>query len=121
MTTRLDKIKTFHLTDSIDTENLSTHGWSDWVRSSQVRLLDSSVPHNSLSERVGPLGLGVARTGPARFSRKPPSWSVIQQTVPHGPDHDLLLRAKTQLALDAVEAVPDGHRLDSPGLRNRAV
>ena len=38
---------------------LSTRGWSDWVRSSQVRLLDSSVPHNSLPERVGPLGLGV--------------------------------------------------------------
>ena len=46
---------------------------------------------------------------------------LIQQSVPHGPDHDLLLRAKTQLALDAVEAVPDGHRLDPPGLRNRAV
>ena len=52
--TKLDKIKNFHLTDSIDTENSSTHGWSDWVRSSQVRLLDSSLLHNSLPERVGP-------------------------------------------------------------------
>ena len=33
-----------HLTDSIDTENLSTRGRSVWVHSSQVRLLDSSVP-----------------------------------------------------------------------------
>ena len=48
-----------HLTDSIDTENLSTRGRLVWVLSSQVRLLDSSVPHNSLPERMGPLGLGV--------------------------------------------------------------
>ena len=45
--TRLDKIKNLHSTDSIDTENLSTRGWSVWIHSSQVRLLDSSVPHNS--------------------------------------------------------------------------
>ena len=55
----------------------------------------------------------------ARIGRS--SASVIQQAVSHGPDHDLLLRAKTQLALYAVEAVPDGHRLDPPGLRNRVV
>ena len=54
-----------------------------------------------------------------RIRRTPASF--IQQSVPHGPDHDLLLRAKTQLALDTVEGVPYGHRLDSPGLRNRVV
>ena len=42
--TQLDKIKNLHSTDSIDTESLSTRGWSVWVHSSQVRLLDSSVP-----------------------------------------------------------------------------
>ena len=51
--TRLDKIKNLHLTDSIDTENLSTRGRSVWVRSSQVRLLDSSVPYKTLPEKVG--------------------------------------------------------------------
>ena len=49
------------MTDSIDTETLSTRGRSVWVRSSQVRLFNSSVPHNSLPERMGPLGLGVVR------------------------------------------------------------
>ena len=56
-----DKIKSLHSTDSIDTESLSTRGRSVWVHSSQVKLLDSSLPHNSLPERVGPLGTGVAR------------------------------------------------------------
>ena len=65
--------------------------------------------------RLGTQALGGA------FPIKPPAWSIIQQPVPHGPDHDLLLRAKTQLALYAVEGVPYGHRLDSPGLRNRVV
>ena len=64
---------------------------------------------------------GGAASYPTPHSGRQPAWSVIQQTVPHGPDHDLLLRAKTKLALDAVEGVPDGHRLDSPGLRNRVV
>ena len=63
---------------------------------------------------------GARRRVPGFPPQKPP-WSVIQQTVPHGPDHDLLLRAKTQLALYAVEGVPDGHRLDPSGLRNRVV
>ena len=47
--TKLDKIENLHLTDLIDTENLSTHGWSDWVRSSQVGKADSqmSVPCRS--------------------------------------------------------------------------
>ena len=58
--TKLDKIKNFHSLDSIDTESLSTRGRSVWVHSSQVRLLESSVHHNSLPERVGPLGTGMA-------------------------------------------------------------
>ena len=40
---------------------LSTRGRSVWVHSSQVRLLHSSVPNNSLLERVGPLGTDVYR------------------------------------------------------------
>ena len=56
----LDNIKNFHLTESIDTELLSIRGQSVWVHSSQVRLLDSSVPHNSLPEREGSVGTGEA-------------------------------------------------------------
>ena len=59
--TKLDKIKNLHLTDSIDTENLSTRGRSVWVHSSQVRLLETSVPHSSMPEAVGLLGTGVTR------------------------------------------------------------
>ena len=59
--TKLDKFKNLHLTDSIDTENLSTRGRSVWVHSSQVRLLDTSVPHSSMPEAVGLLGTGVTR------------------------------------------------------------
>ena len=61
------KLKNLHSPDTIDTESLSARGRSVWVHSSQVRLLDTSVPHSSLSERLGPLGTGVARnpgTGP---------------------------------------------------------
>ena len=59
--TRLDEIKNLHSADSIATETYGTRGRSVWVHSSQVRLLDSSLPHNSLLKRVGPLGTGVAR------------------------------------------------------------
>ena len=59
--TPLEKIENLHLTDSIDTENLSTRGRSVWVHSSQVRLLDTSVPHSSMPEAVGLLGTGVTR------------------------------------------------------------
>ena len=52
---------------------------------------------------------------------KRPTWPAIQQIVPHGPDHDLLLRAKTQLNLYGVDGVSDGSRLDFPCLRNRVV
>ena len=72
---------------------------TDWARQ-MIAQLRRWLPHRTLKQSVS---------------------LVIQQPVPHGPDHDLLLRAKTQLGLDAVEAVPDGHRLDSPGLRNRGV
>ena len=45
-------LQAVHSADSIDTENSSTRGWSVWVHSSQVRLLDSSVPYNILLESV---------------------------------------------------------------------
>ena len=61
MPTQLDKIKNLHLTDSIDTESLSARGRSVWVHSSRVGFLDNSVPHNSLPERLRPLGTGVVR------------------------------------------------------------
>ena len=54
--TKLDKIENLHSAASVDTENLSTRGRLVWGHSSQVRLLDSSVPHNGLPERLGPLG-----------------------------------------------------------------
>ena len=60
------------------------------------------------------------RQGWSHFLESNP-WSVIQQPVPHGPDHDLLLRAETQLYLNGVDGVSDGNRLDSPFLRNRGV
>ena len=50
---RLDRIKNLHSLDSIDTESLSARGRSVWVHSSQVRLLDTSVPHSSMPEAVG--------------------------------------------------------------------
>ena len=59
-----------------------------------------------------------------RTRREPAKQSlslVIQQAVPHGPDHDLLLRGNAQLHLDGVDGVPDGDRLDPPFLRNRGV
>ena len=51
--TKLDEIKNFHLTDSINTESLSARGRSVWVHSSLVGFLDSRVPCNSLPARVG--------------------------------------------------------------------
>ena len=108
------------MTDSIDTENLSTRGRSVWVRSSQVRLLDNSVPHNSLPERMGPLGLGMVRAA-APLPRKPPMSSVIQQPVLRSPHHDLPLRVDAQLHLNGVDGVSDGLHLDLPCRRNRDV
>ena len=58
--TTQDKTENLHLTESIDTELLSIRGQSVWVHSSQVRLLDSSVPHSSLPEREGSVGTGEA-------------------------------------------------------------
>ena len=66
----LNRFPDLHLTDSIDTESLSTRGWSVWVRSSQVGLIDNSMLNKSLPERVGPLGTGVAR---ARVSTPRPA------------------------------------------------
>ena len=71
--TQLDKIENLHPTDTIATENSGTRGRSIWVHSSEFGLPDSSVPHNRLSERVGPLGTREARDRvstpkPARLS-----------------------------------------------------
>ena len=60
-TTKLDKRQNLHSLDSIATETYGTHGRSIRVHPSEVGLLDSSVPHHSLLDRVGPLGTGVAR------------------------------------------------------------
>ena len=46
---------------------------------------------------------------------------VIQQAVPHGPDHDLLLRIQSQLVLYAVDGVPDGHGAIATGLGDLGV
>ena len=53
--TKLDKIKSLHSTDSINTENSGTRGRSIWVNS---RLLDSSVP----AGEGGAVRNGVARS-----------------------------------------------------------
>ena len=54
-------------------------------------------------------------------SKSARAWSVIQQPVPHGPHHDLLLRGNAQLYLNGVDGVSDGNHLDFPCLRNRNV
>ena len=41
--TRLDEIKNFHSTDTIDTKNSGTRGRSIWVHSSRVGKTDSQV------------------------------------------------------------------------------
>ena len=46
---------------------------------------------------------------------------VVQQAVAHGPDHDLLLGAHLQLALNGVDGVPYGHRPDFPDFRDAGV
>ena len=61
MPTKLDKIQSLHPSDTIATENSGTPGRSIWTHSSYVGLLDNSVVHYSLPERVGPLGTGVER------------------------------------------------------------
>ena len=47
--------------------------------------------------------------------------SVIEQTIPRSPDHDLLLCANAHLHLNVVDGVSDGNRLDFPCIRNRNV
>ena len=66
VSTRLDEIENFHSTDTIDTKNSGTRGRSTWGHSSQVGMPDNSVSHNSLMERVRPLGTGVARARDCR-------------------------------------------------------
>ena len=57
----------------------------------------------------------------AGLAQAQPVWSVIQQPVAHGPDHNLLFRVNSQLDLNVVHGVSDGHRLDSPCLCDRDV
>ena len=51
--TKLGKTGSFHSADSTDTESLSTRGRSVWVHSSQVGLIDNSMPNKSLPESRG--------------------------------------------------------------------
>ena len=55
------------------------------------------------------------------FLETKPMSSIIQQAAAHGAHHDLLLRAKPQLALYGVDGVSDRDGLHSPRLRNRGV
>ena len=47
------KLQSVHSTDTIATENSGFTVRLAWVHSSQAGLLDSSLPHNILPERVG--------------------------------------------------------------------
>ena len=46
---------------------------------------------------------------------------VVQQAVPHSPDHQFLLRIDSQLVLYAAEGVPDGDRALAPRLGDLGV
>ena len=46
---------------------------------------------------------------------------VVQQSVMHAPEHQLLYRPETQFLLNAVDGVPGRHRLDPPRLRDPSV
>ena len=59
--TKLHKIKNLHLTDSIDTENLSTRGRSGWVHSSRGGALRQSRALQQPAGEGGAVGTGVAR------------------------------------------------------------
>ena len=60
---------------------------------------------------------------PSEFNkrRNQPLPLIVQQAVPHPPDHDLLLGADGQLDLNAIDGVSDRYRLDSPGLCDAGV
>ena len=51
--TILGENKNLHSAASTDTESLSTRGRSVWVHSSQVGLIDNSMPNKSLPESRG--------------------------------------------------------------------
>ena len=78
-------------------------------------------PRRLLPGQYSSGGSSAWRAPAPRIPRKRPAWSVIQQPVPHGPDHDLLLRAKTQLHLNGVDGVSYGNHLNFPCLGNRGV
>ncbi len=78
--------------------------------------------------------------GSGRHQKRHPSWpwqtrvialrhrvgvntrrDLIKQAVPHGPDHEFLLRPDAQLVLYAVEGVPDGHCAVAPLLGDLGV
>ena len=46
---------------------------------------------------------------------------VVQQSVMHAPEHQLLHRPDTQFLLNAVDGVPGRHRLNPPRLRYPSV
>ena len=86
--TKLDKIKNLHSTDSIDTKNSSSRGRSIWVHSSQVRLLKSSVPHNSLAGEGGAVGNGRGGQLGARTPATPSGSKLAQPVCTSGTNVD---------------------------------
>ena len=82
----------------------------------------SSRPANSREFTVaGPGGYVANHRREAPLISASSVRSVVQQSVPHGPDHDLLLGTHAEFALYGVERVPDGNGLDSTFLRNGPV
>ena len=105
--TRLDNIKNLHSTDSINTENSGTRGRSIWVHSSQVRLLDTSVPHSSMPEAVGLLRTGVTRDQVSRRRKELETSPVLRPSAGPGPSD-----AVASLALvDEPVCLPFGFQL----------
>ena len=48
-------------------------------------------------------------------------YQVVQQAISHSPDHERLFRMDSQLVLNAVDSVPDGHGLVAPRLGDLGV
>ena len=69
-------------------------------------------------------GLRRSRVGSSHLRRRSgvnAHFHVVQQTVPHGPDHQLLLRTGSQLVLNAKEGIAYGHWAVTPHFGNLGV
>ena len=66
-------------------------------------------------------GIWSDRRSRRRRRRSLPVCVPVQQSVPHRPEHKSLHRPDVELLLNAIDRVPDGHRLDPPGFRNLGV